>query len=204
MISGGTCRSAITATETMSKYRHRLTECLFPSTDAFHFGFLGETCQRLQGTLADHHPVLAVPDSGAERNVMDLRYAMDKGFDIKSGPKHRNYLQFADRSFEETVGQVFTSWTFESGERIPITFEVLEDCCSDVIIGEEILYSHDSFQKHASSLVTLASHSDAYELAPFDFITSWQRKCNKLIQNITPKKRNGNTLPQILPRKALY
>ena len=49
---------------------------------------LGETCQRLEGILADKYDVLAVPDSAAERNVMSLEYAMAKSLRINSGPDY--------------------------------------------------------------------------------------------------------------------
>jgi len=61
----------LTATETLSKYRRRLTECVFSVARIFKFGFLGNKCHRLEGILGDKHEVLAVPDTGAERNVMD-------------------------------------------------------------------------------------------------------------------------------------
>jgi hypothetical protein len=61
----------LTATETLSKYRRRLTECVFSMARVFRFGFLGNRCHRLEGILDGKYPVLAVPDTGAERNVMD-------------------------------------------------------------------------------------------------------------------------------------
>jgi hypothetical protein len=63
----------LTATETLSKYGRRLTECVFSMAGVFKFGFLGNKCHRLEGILGDEHKVLAVPDTGAERNVMDAR-----------------------------------------------------------------------------------------------------------------------------------
>ncbi len=181
----------------MSKYRHRWTECLFNVANVFHFGFLGQNSQRLQGTLARRHSVLAVPDSGAERNIIDMRYARDKGFNIQTGPRHRNYVQFADGTIQRTVGQVITSWTFASGKRTRLTFEVLEDCCSDVIIGEEVLYRHNVFKKHAWSLVTRLSHSDCYELAPFDFISSWKRSLDEVLEKIKPNWRTTPRRPSL-------
>lgn len=66
------CKGFLTATETMSKYRRRLTKCLFSVKGCIsHFGFLGDSYQRLRGRLAGEHHVLAVPDPRAERNVMD-------------------------------------------------------------------------------------------------------------------------------------
>lgn len=166
----------LTATETMSKYRHRLTRCFFSMANKLStFAFLGMGCQRLEETLADAHDVLAVPDTGAERNVMSLQFVIDHDLCLKEGPEHRNWLQFADGSCEETVGQVDTYWTFTTGERNPVTFEILEKCCSDVIVGEEICTQHNVFEDHASSLVILDPSSASDELAPFDFINGWHR-----------------------------
>ncbi len=64
----------LAVTGTMSKYRHRLTECVFQGYNLFHHGYLGNNSQRLKGCLADYHPALAVPDSGAECNVIDQQY----------------------------------------------------------------------------------------------------------------------------------
>jgi len=166
----------LTATETLSKYRHRLTQCFFSMSNKLSaFAFLGEGCQVLEGILADEHFVLAVPDTGAERNIMSLQFVIDHDLDLREGSEHRNLLQFADGSYEETVDQVDTYWTFATGERIPVTFEILENCCADVIIGEEICAQHNVFEDHGSSLILLDPSSASYELAPFDFISGWQR-----------------------------
>ena len=181
-------------TNTLTKFRDRLTQCLFNVRKNFvRFGFLGESRQKLKGTLADEHNVLAVPDTGAERNVMNYDYALNNGFDIKSDDQYREYLQFADGSTQETVGRVDTHWTFDSGETIPVSFEVLEKCCSDVIIGEEILSEHNVFEKYASSLISSAYETDSYELAPFDFIRTWQRPFEKLSHRPKPKEARDRT-----------
>ena len=183
--------SFLKATETLTTFRYRLTKCLFTMiNNVSHFGFLGETYERLEGTIADAHHVLAVPDTGADRNVMSLQYAIDKGLEVKTEPQNRGYLQFADGSFDETMGQVETHWTFATGERIAITFEVLRHCCSDVIIGEDILTEHNVFQDHAGSILSDLAFDDEdfYELAPFDFVNFWQRGCNRLIEKLSSKK----------------
>ncbi len=58
-------------TETLSKYVRQLTECNYSNAKVFKFGFLRNRCHRLEGVLDDSFPIFAVPDSGAERNVMD-------------------------------------------------------------------------------------------------------------------------------------
>ena len=76
------------ATETMSKYRRRLTECLFYSAaNVFHFGYMGNDQSFLEGCLADQYAVCAVPDTGAEKNVMDLQY-------VNYSPFKRGYFSY--------------------------------------------------------------------------------------------------------------
>ena len=123
---------------------------------------------------------------------MSLQYAVDHGFKLLTGQNHCGYLQFADGSYDKTVGQVKTYWTFESGERIPVTFEVLEYCCSDVIIGEEILTEQNVFVEHAASLfLTVTLDDDSYELAPFDFFKSWQIRYKRLMKKAASMREKG-------------
>ena len=192
--------SFLTATKTLTEFCHRLTKCLFKVVNyVSHFSFLGETSKRLHGTMADKFSILDVPDTGADRNVMSLKYALENGLEIKAGPKHCGYLEFADGSYDMTVGQVKPHWTFATGERIPVTFEVLEYCCSDVIIGEEILTDHNVFQRHEASItLTGAIDDDCFELAPFDFVNSWQKCCEKLMAKAAMGRAKGRwTRPQI-------
>ena len=76
----------LTATQTISKYRSRLTECIFSVANVFHFGYLGNSQQVLEGTLADQFITCAISDTGAERNVMDLQYVT---FLMKTSPFKR-------------------------------------------------------------------------------------------------------------------
>ncbi|KAL8952335.1 MAG: hypothetical protein Q9222_001746 [Ikaeria aurantiellina] len=173
----------LTATQTLTKYKRRLTECLFSMMNVFQINFLGNDSQCVLGNLGrgeQAFPVSAVPDTGAERNIMSESFAIANDLPIYNGSDRRNYLQFADGTYQETIGQVKTCWTFNSGERVPLTFEVLEDCCADLILGESFLHYHNVFEDYASSIVTSISEYDAYQLAPFDFVNRWQRVCDDL------------------------
>ncbi|KAL8748863.1 MAG: hypothetical protein Q9184_007046 [Pyrenodesmia sp. 2 TL-2023] len=178
----------LTTTETLSKYKHRLTECLFSMSNVLQMNFLGDDRHRLLGKIGSDTEavaVAAVPDTGADGNIMDPSFALAHGLHIRNGPAHRKTLQLADGTYQETVGQVETYWTFQSGERILVTFEVLENCCSDVILGEAIIYDHNVFEDHTSSLVVIESDRDAYQLAPFDFANRWQRRWPKIKKYFT-------------------
>ena len=60
----------LTATETLSKHKRRLTECIFTMMNVLRFSLLGGHSQRLPG-LVGKTAVLAMPDTGAEANVMN-------------------------------------------------------------------------------------------------------------------------------------
>ena len=98
------------------------------------------------------------------------------------GPENRRILEFADGSQQETVGQVKTSWTFDSGQRITLIFEVLEDCIHDVILGEEVLWEHNVFETYAASIQTLPSNTESFDLAPFSFVPKWAQEISEVIK----------------------
>ena len=60
-------------TETFTKYKHRLTKCLSSAARVLRFNLLGANRQILSGTLGNRNKVYAVPDTGAEGNVLNLR-----------------------------------------------------------------------------------------------------------------------------------
>ena len=117
------------------------------------------------------------------------RFAEKHGFNIKRSAKNRRILEFADGSRQCAVGQVETSWTFDSGQRIPLIFEVLEGCLHDVILGDEVLWEHDVFETYAASIQTLPSDTDSFDLAPFSFVPKWVQKIHGTI------KPNGECEP---------
>ncbi|KAL8751059.1 MAG: hypothetical protein Q9199_006672 [Rusavskia elegans] len=189
----------LTATQTLSKNKRRLTECLFSTVNVPRLNFLGCDDSRLHGYVGGYGKelieVAALPDTGAERNIMDRNFAVGHGLYIHKGRRHRNLLQFANGTLQGTVGQVKTHWTFESGECVPLTFEVLENCCSDVILGDSILYDHNVFEDHAASISSDGSRSDIHLLAPFDFTKNWQRSCGSLSHRFSDRKnRTKNDL----------
>ncbi|KAL9582106.1 MAG: hypothetical protein Q9212_003487 [Teloschistes hypoglaucus] len=117
-----------------------------------------------------------------------MDYALEKGLEMKRNDE-KQYLGFADGTCQETEGRVDTYWTFASGERILITFDVLKNCCSDVIIGEEVLTEHNVFEDHTSSIIATPYESDIHPLAPFDFVRTWQRPFEKINQKLSRKSR---------------
>ncbi|KAL9069729.1 MAG: hypothetical protein Q9161_005314 [Pseudevernia consocians] len=176
----------LTATETFSKHGRRLANCVFSVFNVFHLNYLDGSRQTLDGKVGGYQ-VLAIPDTGAERNVMDLGYAETRGFKISARQEDRGFLQFADGTFQETVGQVNTTWTFASGLKIPVTFEVLENCSADVILGEDVLWEHNVFDTYAASMQEMPyenEEDELFDLAPFSYKPKWPQEAIRLKQKV--------------------
>ena len=65
----------LSITETFTKYKHRLTKCLSSAARVLRFNLLDGSRQLLEGMLGNRNKVHAVLDTGAEGNVLDLRFA---------------------------------------------------------------------------------------------------------------------------------
>jgi hypothetical protein len=85
------------------------------------------------------------------------------------------------------MGRVETFWTFGSGKRIPITFEVSKRCAAAVVIGEDILFDHCVFEEHGSSLILFPSTSTSHDLAPFGFKKRFQAMAENLAYRVESK-----------------
>ena len=66
-------RKFLNKTRTLTKYRDRLADCLSPRKDVPSIKYLGNKPQRLVGVIGDLYKAFAIPDTGADRNVMDMR-----------------------------------------------------------------------------------------------------------------------------------
>lgn len=85
-----------------------------------------------------------------------------------------------------------------------MTFEVLEHCSSEVIIGEEILTEQNVFIEHSASIFSTATlDDDSYRLAPFDFINSWQRSYRRATDKATFMRAKGSLVGPELKLKCL-
>lgn len=109
-------------------YRHHvlngekhLLKALDRPADALHVRLVkacGQPRQRLSGLIRHARQLgafcTAVPDSGAEPNLISYAYAERRGWlqYVEPGPPSCRMLQFADGSLEETMGRVTLHWRF--------------------------------------------------------------------------------------------
>ena len=154
-------------TATMTVNRHRLSRMPTPrmALAVRMVNLCGSPGRRLKGIL-NLKGCSALPDSGAEPNLLSYEYAKQRGWlpNIFPGPESSRLLLFADGSTKRTEGQLSLAWSFDDrwdiafpddGSKIVVTFDVLYGCPHDVILGQSFLEETDAFIKHGESFEDL-------------------------------------------------
>jgi curved DNA-binding protein CbpA len=149
-------------TETMTRKRYRLSP-MKASRSALKIpivGLCGTPVRCLRGTL-NSIECSALPDSGAEPNLIAYDYAEAKGWllEMYKGPESCQLLQFADGSTETVSGRLRLQWNFLTGlgpvtsnKRPYYEFDVLHGCPFDVMLGCTFLDDTEAFMKHMGSM----------------------------------------------------
>ena len=101
----------------------------------------------------------ALPDSGAEPNLLSYEFAKQKGWLLATfaAPESDFLLQFADGSTETIEGRLRLIWSFKRGwtvaeDQIPfntvVVFDVLRDCPFHIVLGQDFLDETEAFTQH--------------------------------------------------------
>ena len=154
------------ATKTMCTHRDRLSNVPRPRRALLTrvVNLCGLPSRRLQGTLNEQE-CTALPDSGAEPNLLSYEYVKRRGWllDMYPGPESCRLLQFADGSTERTDGRLKLEWSFNnrwepasSDSPLVVTFDVLRGCSFDVILGKYFLQETEAFVKHNKAFIDIS------------------------------------------------
>ena len=183
------------ATETLTKYKHRLQSSMVPRTGPLQLYGIDNPVQRIK-CLADLWKVLANADTGSEIDLISLAYARRGGYYLEAVDFGDNRVQLADGSVAFLVGKVNISIIFGDVDsqyyareflhtEIQRTFYVLDGLTSDMVLGEEFLDETNAFETYRTAL-TFQESEDIY--CHLDTII-WLRTPEKYIRNLL----GGNT-----------
>ena len=142
------------STQTMSVFRNRLSWVPRPRSALYvrHINLLGNPSLRIRGKL-NEKPTSALPDSGAESNLISYDYAERRGWLLNRLSGNRNLLQFPDGSLTETEGQVRVVWRFYHGKEFyakrSVVLEVVRDLRFDVVLGQDFLEDTEAYTTHS-------------------------------------------------------
>lgn len=142
------------STQTMSVYEHRLSWA--PRSKSIlhirHVNLLGDPNQRIRGIL-DEKSTSALPDSGAEPNLVSYDYAKRRGWLTCRLSGDRNLLQYPDGSLSKTEGQVHAIWQFNRGQEFhakrEVSFEVVRNLQFDIVLGQDLLEDTNAYTDQA-------------------------------------------------------
>lgn len=150
--------------------------------------------QRMAGSL-NGVPVLALPDSGAQPNIVSAAFVEANGWEISD---NRSSLRFADGSVQDSLGQVCGTWRFgenDGRETRQLVFEVLRDCPFDVVLGQEVVYGIGIYQNYADALITvigLSKYGHGFNLVVYvpRFLKKFRRKLSNGEASCQKPRRN--------------
>ncbi|KAJ4352691.1 hypothetical protein N0V95_004016 [Ascochyta clinopodiicola] len=148
-------------TETFTTKRYRLCDIPRPHNGLSSrlVNLCGTPVRCLRGTLGSEE-CSALPDSGAEPNLISYEHAEKKGWliDMYPGPESCRLLQFADGDTAMVSGRLRLHWDYltgwasaSSGAGSFYEFDVLRGCPFDVILGCEFLEVTRAFTRHVDS-----------------------------------------------------
>ena len=166
------------ATETLTKYKHRLHSMMVPRNGPLQFCVLNNPAQRLHCRV-DGKPLLASADTGCEIDLISLAYAKKRlftfGDELRSSIRQGELrslmmgkvgmrdskVQLADGSeaflegkvnIDIIIGKKDSSSVDEKALVTRRTFYVLKGLTSDMVLGDEFLDETDAFVTYKAAL----------------------------------------------------
>lgn len=168
----------------MSINRHFLSRKPRPRNALYvrNVNILGSPSQRLSGILNNNH-VQALPDSGAEPNIISYAYAEKRGWLTMMEENSQHLLQFADGSLTTTMGQVKALWSFATHRNKlqpvdihSVVFEILRDCPFDIVLGQDFLEDTDAFTEFKQFFCDVSSETGIVGLSLVSWVPSFLSK----------------------------
>jgi hypothetical protein len=96
-------------------------------------------------------PVLAIPATGCEMNLISERYIYRRGLDNKVYRDDTQQVMLADGRLAPTSGRIRARWRFGDEGILNswgLEFFVMRDCLYDVVLGQKLLYASSAFLQY--------------------------------------------------------
>jgi len=143
----------IKVTQTLSKYKHRLQACkpitgILPSVNLIGSITLAKSrffC------LVDGRPTYVNADSASDLDLMSSAYVRAHRYRLDRRLQVCKYIQLADGTITQTIGQVTAVVKLKDGHGHKRTFDVLPGLTSSDLFGDEFLEQIDAFGSYEDS-----------------------------------------------------
>ncbi|EON68007.1 hypothetical protein W97_07154 [Coniosporium apollinis CBS 100218] len=164
-------RSFLKATQTLTKFMHRLKKKVVACSGLWkRLRLTGSPRQRVGGYLHGQW-IGACPDTGSDVMVMSRSYAKQREFHVE---RHTTCLEFLDGSFAYTDGVVRgVTWSWDGEDQsFECDFHVLDNLPCPVVLSSDFLFTQNAFSAYEESFYD--------ELEPEDlelFPNGWAELC---------------------------
>jgi hypothetical protein len=127
----------------------------------------------------------AIPDTGAEFNIMAATFAKRRGLVVHNGdPSKCRLLRMANGKHIKTVGVVDAVWSFTSdtSQAWKITFHILADFVYDLLLGSQFLFTTQTMSHHKERLSRIPRPLQSLSVLRVNVLGSASRQVRGLLQ----------------------
>jgi hypothetical protein len=149
------------------------------------FMHMSRPTQKLACSL-DGAAISAALDTGADMDVVSLKYAISRNLEIKTLPEDQSYALLANNKLVKFEGYVEATLELQ-GKLVPKSFRVLDGHVHDVLLGDPTIESLDIFNEFQSSIIDTMADEDTVER--FHMIGEITH-IEQTLENLLAKKRS--------------
>jgi hypothetical protein len=185
-------RDFLERTDTLTQHQDRLVDRA-PRTGPCRVMHLSRPKRRMRCYI-DSDLVEANPDTGAEMELVSPDFIKRKGYVVDAPDTAHEEVQFADGSIARTQGKItieFEAYGDAFQEAVPSkaryrTLYVLDGLTTDILLGEDLLYSINAFTEHTSSFVDLDDFGMPVELKGIVWLDRAERRLARIFGGDLP------------------
>jgi hypothetical protein len=188
----------------LTTYSHRISYQQVSAKQRYRIHTIGTPSQHLPGYV-DYNKVSAFADTGSELNIMSEDYARGLGYEILSPTDEQIFFELADGNVVPSPGYVEAVWSFEDDpmHEIHLCFDILPTSAYEIVLGGDMLFENEVFEKFPKRLITGTPVSEIPELCYVAYYIKKRRNRKRLgIFTPTSPRRIGTKKPHKLTSGA--
>jgi hypothetical protein len=204
--------SFLRATETLTKFRHRLRRIVTSSMKKYwRLCYAGVPRRRLS-CFVDSNSVQANADTGSDVDLVSRAYAFQRGWKIKKLRRGKGFVQLANKTLVKVSGYVKLRLSIDKSSKPKRKiFYVLDGLICDVLLGDATLEEFDVFNQYESSFVDVIHDSEAHECHNINWVEKMRQRTKDILDGNFPTPalspnsvvpQSQQTQQQVIPRSS--
>jgi hypothetical protein len=179
--------SFLRATETLTKYRHRLERIVTSSMKKYwRLCYAGVPRRRLS-CFVDFKSVQANADTGSDVDLVSRAYAFQRGWKVKKLRRGKGFVQLANKTIVKVSGYVKLRLSIDKSSKPKRKiFYVLDGLVCDVLLGDATLEEFDVFNQYESSFVDVVHDPEAQDCHNINWVEKMKQRTKNILEGNFP------------------